>query len=65
VRIALGSQGGRFPENAIRLNPDGHRFGKRDHCREKRCPMTIFFATWAILMAVLVVFLVMRNRRNT
>jgi len=27
--------------------------------------MTIFFATWAILMAVLVVFLVMRNRRNT
>jgi hypothetical protein len=28
-------------------------------------PMTIFFATWAILMALLVVFLVMRNRRNT
>jgi hypothetical protein len=28
-------------------------------------PMTILFATWAILMALLVVFLVMRNRRNT
>jgi len=27
--------------------------------------MTIFFATWAILMSLLVVFLVMRKRRNT
>ncbi len=27
--------------------------------------MTIFFATWAVIAALIVVFLVMRNRRSS